>query len=79
MKQDNSSIFGIIAFAFMMAASACGYLWSEIGGAAYQRCGYLTLLFGVCFVITMGKVISIVERRVNETGGEDAYFEGLHS
>ena len=78
MKQDNSSIFGIIAFVFMMAASTCGYLWSEIGGAAYRHCGYLTLLFGVCFVFTMGKVISIVEHRVNIIGGEDAYFEGRH-
>ena len=77
MKQDKSAMFGIIAFAFMMAASACGYLWSEIGGAAYQYCGYLTLLFGICFVLTMGKVISLVERRVNEDGGEDAYFENL--
>lgn len=75
MKKDNSYIFGIIASLFMAAAATCGYLWSEIGGAAYQRCGYLMLLFGVCFVIAMRKAVSIIKRRVKEPGGEDAYFE----
>lgn len=79
MKQDNSYIFGIIASVLMAAASTCGYLWSEVGSAAYQHCGYLMLLFGVCFVLAMRKAVSIISRRVNEKDGEDVYFEALHS